>query len=364
MKILGIETSCDECSVALLTFEKSNTFGSISVDSLNTFSQIEIHRPYGGVVPEIASRNHLETFPYVLQEVLKNIPHPKEAIDLIAVTNRPGLVGALLVGVTAAKSLAYAWEKPLVAVHHLEGHLASLFLGNDLLDHFELPCLVAVISGGHTQLHLLRAPPWKWTENTYQESRISFSLDDAAGEAFDKCGKILGLPYPAGREIDVLAQNGNADAYPLPKALKQKDNFNFSFSGLKTAFANQVTEARKRAEKKGQTFEAVLPDLCASVQSAIIDQIVSKILTAAKFHRCRSIGIVGGVAANSLLRLRMQREWSGNLYFPKLEFCTDNAAMIGLAGLFQFIRAGALNHTARLDLNAIAYPDLENRNAQ
>lgn len=284
MKILGIETSCDECSASLVSCEPG---GAVQVLSLATYSQVKIHMPYGGVVPEIASRNHLETVNDMIDQALVT-----RDIDAIAVTNRPGLVGALLVGVSAAKALAYALDKPLVPVHHLEGHAASVYLDereNHPRRQIQLPMLLAIVSGGHTNLYCVQEPPERWPMDFLKQSLVGRSRDDAAGEAFDKTAKILGFPYPGGIWIDKMAKNGDPQAYSLPRALPQKATFDFSFSGLKTA----VSLVAEKLKKEGR-LEAEIPNLCASLQEAIVDAIMSKVVLAAREYRCKSLAVVGG----------------------------------------------------------------------
>jgi N6-L-threonylcarbamoyladenine synthase len=273
------------------------------------------------------------------------------------VTNRPGLVGALLVGVSAGKAMAYALKKPLVAVHHLEGHIASLFLDRNA-DEIRLPLLVAVVSGGHTNLYVIDSPPSKWPLDILKRSLIGKSRDDAAGEAFDKTAKLLGFPYPGGAWIDQTAQKGgNPRAFQLPRALPQKATYDFSFSGLKTAVALLATEL-----KKSDQLSARLPDVCSSLQEAIVDALLSKIFLAARERGCQSLAVVGGVAANSRLRARLSEEWTskglGEPIFPKMQYCTDNAAMIAAAGYFRFQQGNILKGKELLTLNAIANPEI------
>lgn len=256
MIVLGIETSCDECSASLIRHEPGC---AVQVLSLATYSQVKIHEPYGGVVPEIASRNHLETVNEMIDQAFLDADLGPGDVQAIAVTNRPGLVGALLVGVSAAKSLAYALNKPLIPVHHLEGHAASVYLDEKekhRREEAEYPMLLAIVSGGHTNLYRVLEPPERWPTDFLKQALVGRSRDDAAGEAFDKIAKVLGFPYPGGIWIDKTAHKGDPTAFPLPRALPQKATFDFSFSGLKTAASLLVA----RLKKEG-TLEARLPDV-------------------------------------------------------------------------------------------------------
>jgi len=349
--ILGIETSCDECSASVLLHETRDGRDEFRPLSVSTYSQIALHQPFGGVVPEVASRNHLEQIQPVVREALSSAGHEVVDCDAIAVTNRPGLIGALLVGVTAAKALAYSTEKPLVPVHHLEGHLMSAFLTSSKsgAPNIEFPAVFLMVSGGHTHLHYLEQAPLHWSADALKASLRGRSIDDAAGEAFDKTAKILGYPYPGGKWIDEAARGGDPKAFELPRGLKQKDSLDFSFSGVKTA----VMLLAKRLRSEG-IYDRVTADLCASVQEAIIDPLISKTLNLAKATRARSIVVVGGVAANSRLRERFQKESAVPVSYPDLQYCTDNAAMIAAAGAVRFAQGFGLSREHYLKLNAFA----------
>jgi len=350
--ILGIETSCDECSASVVTIAPGSL--KVTVQSVATFSQIQIHAPYGGVVPELASRNHLETINAMVDQALREAEIEALKLDAIAVTQRPGLVGALLVGVTAAKAMAMALGKPLIPIHHLEGHLSSLFLNREEPALEQLPLLAAVISGGHTNLYVIQEPPTKWPQDLLSRALVGKSRDDAAGEAFDKTAKLMGYPYPGGVWIDRVAkQGGKRDAYDFPRALPQKDILEFSFSGLKTAVALEVQKLSPEALEKAK------PDLCASIQEAIVDALLRKIRLASQKFGCRSLAIVGGVAANSRLREQLEIEVQKMKLqiapsFPHKDFCTDNAAMIAAAGAFRFVQGHFLTGRDRLSVAAQA----------
>ncbi|WPB79831.1 tRNA (adenosine(37)-N6)-threonylcarbamoyltransferase complex transferase subunit TsaD [Archangium violaceum] len=310
MLVLGIETSCDETAAALVEDGRR-----VLSDVVST--QVDIHRRWGGVVPELASRNHVVQVMPVLHEALTRANKTLDDVDLIAVTSGPGLIGALLVGVQVAKSLSLATGKPFVGANHLEGHLLAIRL---LEDAPEPPFLGLVVSGGHTSLYEVR---------DYGSYRLVGSTrDDAAGEAYDKTARILGLPYPGGLPIDQLAQKGNPEAIRFPRALPGADNFDWSFSGLKTAVAQHV---RKHGVPEGQA----LADLCASFQEAVADALSKKFVAAARRLGLKNLVVCGGVAANSRLRslsLERAKERHLNLYLPPVRLCTDNGAMIAVAG--------------------------------
>ncbi|OJT25958.1 tRNA (adenosine(37)-N6)-threonylcarbamoyltransferase complex transferase subunit TsaD [Archangium sp. Cb G35] len=310
MLVLGIETSCDETAAALVEDGRR-----VLSDVVST--QVDIHRRWGGVVPELASRNHVVQVMPVLHEALTRANKTLDDVDLIAVTSGPGLIGALLVGVQVAKSLSLATGKPFVGANHLEGHLLAIRL---LEDAPEPPFLGLVVSGGHTSLYEVQ---------DYGRYRLVGSTrDDAAGEAYDKTARILGLPYPGGLPIDQLAQKGNPEAIRFPRALPGAENFDWSFSGLKTAVAQHV---RKHGVPEGQA----LADLCASFQEAVADALSKKFVAAARRLGLKNLVVCGGVAANSRLRslsLERAKDRHLNLYLPPVRLCTDNGAMIAVAG--------------------------------
>ncbi|MBM7114384.1 tRNA (adenosine(37)-N6)-threonylcarbamoyltransferase complex transferase subunit TsaD [Archangium primigenium] len=310
MLVLGLETSCDETAAALVEDGRR-----VLSDVVST--QVDIHRRWGGVVPELASRNHVVQVMPVLHEALTRAGKRLDDVDLIAVTSGPGLIGALLVGVQVAKSLSLATGKPFVGANHLEGHLLAIRL---LEDAPEPPFLGLVVSGGHTSFYEVR---------DYGHYRLVGSTrDDAAGEAFDKTARILGLPYPGGLPIDQLAQKGNPEAIRFPRALPGADNFDVSFSGLKTAVLHHV---KKHGVPEGQG----LADLCASFQEAVADALSRKFVGAARRLGLERLVVCGGVAANSRLRSLCQeraRERGLKLFLPPVRLCTDNGAMIAVAG--------------------------------
>ncbi|HVP67529.1 MAG TPA: tRNA (adenosine(37)-N6)-threonylcarbamoyltransferase complex transferase subunit TsaD [Anaeromyxobacteraceae bacterium] len=329
MKVLGIETSCDETAAAVVEDGRRALSDVVA-------TQIDVHRRYGGVVPELASRNHVVHVMPVVDEALRRAEASGDSLDAIAVTGGPGLVGALLVGVQVAKALALAWGRPLVRVNHLEGHLLAAFLTTDAP---AFPYLGLVVSGGHTSLYACRG--------FGDYALLGQTRDDAAGEAFDKGAKLLGLPYPGGVAIDRLARGGNRDAVRFPKAIVKRGPLEFSFSGLKTALLHHV---RRHGVPEGRE----LNDLCASYQEAIVRALVQKLFRAARELQLERVVLSGGVAANSRLReaaAEKAAEYEGmRLHLPEPRLCTDNAAMIAVAGTQAFLRG----ERESLDLNADA----------
>ncbi|SHO49600.1 tRNA (adenosine(37)-N6)-threonylcarbamoyltransferase complex transferase subunit TsaD [Anaerocolumna xylanovorans] len=326
--ILAIESSCDETAAAVVKNGRIVLSNVIS-------SQIALHTLYGGVVPEIASRKHIEKINQVIKEALKEADVTLEEIDAIGVTYGPGLVGALLVGVAEAKAISYAAKKPLVGVHHIEGHISANFIEHKDL---EPPFLCLIVSGGHTHLVIVK--------DYGKYEIIGRTHDDAAGEAFDKVARAIGLGYPGGPKVDKLAREGNKYAISFPRANIADSPYDFSFSGVKSAVLNHLNSCEMKKEEINRA------DIAASFQEAVVDALVTKTMTAAKDLKLSKVAMAGGVAANSALREAMGAECAKRgitLYYPSPIFCTDNAAMIGAAAYYEFI-----NGTRHgLDLNAV-----------
>jgi len=326
--ILAIESSCDETAAAVVKNGREVLSNVIS-------SQIDLHTLYGGVVPEIASRKHVEKINQVIQAALDEAGMTLDDMTAIGVTYGPGLVGALLVGVSAAKAIAYAKGLPLVGVHHIEGHVCANFIAHPEL---EPPFLCLIVSGGHTHLVMM--------EDYGQFSIIGKTRDDAAGEAFDKVARAVGLGYPGGPKVDKEAKQGNPDAIAFPRAHVEGAPYDFSFSGLKSATLNYINHAAMTGQEINR------PDLVASFQNAVVDALVSRAVTAAKEYGVDKVVMAGGVAANSALRAKLSEECEKNglkSYYPSPILCTDNAAMIGAAAYYEYckgVRSG-------LDLNAV-----------
>jgi N6-L-threonylcarbamoyladenine synthase len=338
MILLGIDTSCDDTSAAVVRNGRDILSNIVS-------SQTEIHRKYGGIVPELASRRHIEMVWPIVDESLLRAGVSLDEIDAIAVCHGPGLIGSLLVGCGFAKAVAYARLIPLVAVNHLEGHIFSSFLEDESP---AFPFLSLVVSGGHTSLYVV--------EEFGKYRELGRTRDDAAGEAFDKVSKLLGLGYPGGPAIDKLACDGNPKAFNFPRAYLP-DSLDFSFSGLKTSVRNRIQEAGDRSQgtfNKEHFSDTLLRDIAASFQSAVIDVLVRKVEWAAGKTGIGRVTISGGVAANSALRARMAemaRERELQLFLPSKHLCTDNAAMIAAAGCHHFMAGERVD----MELNPKAY---------
>ena len=326
--ILAIESSCDETAASVVKNGRTILSNVIS-------SQIELHKLYGGVVPEIASRKHIEKINQVIEEALDQAGVTLDDLDAIGVTYGPGLVGALLVGVAEAKAISYAKKLPLVGVHHIEGHVSANYI-----EHLDLepPFMCLIVSGGHTHLVIVK---------DYGEFEIlGRTRDDAAGEAFDKVARAIGLGYPGGPKIDKLSKEGNADAIVFPKAKLENGPYDFSFSGVKSAVLNHINRCKMQGES---ICEA---DIAASFQKAVVDTLTEKAVKAAKEYKMDKLAIAGGVASNGSLRRAMQEacERQGiQFYYPSPIFCTDNAAMIGVAAYYEYQKV--VRHG--LDLNAV-----------
>ncbi len=339
--ILGIETSCDETAAAVV-------IDGTTIASNVVASQIDLHAQYGGVFPELASRAHVEAIGAVVDQAIVDAGLTYDQLDAIAVTRGPGLIGSLLVGLNYAKGLALATGNPLLGINHLEGHVYSLWL-TEQNRAIEFPVLVLIVSGGHTEMLLMHGHG--------QYERLGGTLDDAAGEAFDKIGRLLGLPFPGGPNIERAAQHGNAAAYKFPRAMRSKD-YDFSFSGLKTAVMREATvmpsaSARRQrgAEKKAQLRDGVsVNDIAASFQAALVGALVEKTARAAQTHEVTEVLLAGGVSANQALRQSLRREAGLPVRYPPLNLCTDNGAMIAAAGHYRYI-AGRRDH---LDIEAVS----------
>lgn len=335
MRLLGIETSCDDTAAAVVS-------DGYTVESNVLASQDEFHRAYGGIVPEIASRKHAETINAVIELALRNADSTFSSLDGVAVTCGPGLPGSLVVGVAAAQAIAYARSLPVYAVNHLHGHLFANYLENPEMPHEQAPAtpfLCLVVSGGHTDLIVVETPQ--------QHKVIGRTLDDAAGEAYDKVARLLGLGFPGGPVLDKLAQSGNPQAFDFPRGLARDGSYNFSFSGLKTA-------VRYHIDAHPQHLVDRLADIAASFQQAVVDALCEKTLRAARELDQQSIALAGGVAANSALRsqLRARAAQEGiDVRVPPLAYCTDNAAMIAAAGYYRGERGRVRPEELRIDPN-------------
>ena len=329
--VLGIESSCDETSFSIV---KNGTVEIATVIS----SQIDIHKDYGGVVPEIASRAHVKNVSFVLEECLNKAHMTMDDIDLIAIANGPGLIGSLLVGLESAKTLAWIYHKPIIPVHHIAGHIYA----NNLVKRLEFPLISLVISGGHTEL--------VYMEKDYSFIKLGGTLDDAVGECFDKVGKVIGIDYPAGPKVDLLAHEGE-HTYNLPIPLND-ESYNFSFSGLKSAIVNLV----HNEEQRGNIIDK--RNLCTSFQDVVCEILTKKTLMAMQNKGVKNLILAGGVSANKGIRERFKNlcEARGfNYTFPEIKYCTDNAAMIAAAGYYAFLDGRKGDYT----LNAISNLELK-----
>ena len=329
MNILAIESSCDETAVAIVRDGREVLTDCIA-------SQVELHRIYGGVVPEIASRKHIEAIYGLAEQVLERTGLTRKDLDAVAVTYAPGLIGAVLVGVNFAKAAALAMNKPLIPVHHIRGHIAANYLA---CPELEPPFLCLVVSGGHTMIVEVK----DYTDMTI----LGTSLDDAAGESFDKVARVLGMPYPGGAALDRMAARGDDRKYDLPRSKPGTNPYDMSFSGLKTAALNQI----HHAQQVGEALD--IPSLCASFSAAVSDTLVPRVRLALEQTGHRKIAVAGGVAANSRIRrdiLAMADSFGAQVYMPPLSLCGDNAAMIGSQPYYEYL-AG---NVADMSLNAYA----------
>ncbi|MCX7884923.1 MAG: tRNA (adenosine(37)-N6)-threonylcarbamoyltransferase complex transferase subunit TsaD [Caloramator sp.] len=329
IKVLGIETSCDETSASVVLNGRQVISNVIS-------SQIDIHKKFGGVVPEVASRKHIEAVCNVVKQAIDEAGLSFEDIDVIAATYGPGLVGALLVGLSYAKGLSLSLNKPFIGVNHIEGHISANYIVHKNL---EPPFVCLVVSGGHT--HLV------YVKDYGEYEIIGRTRDDAAGEAYDKVARAIGLGYPGGPLIDKLAKEGNKNSIKFPRAYLEDDSFDFSFSGLKSAVLNYLNKMNM------QGLEINRADVAASFQQSVVEVLVDKSIAAVKYKRVNTLCIAGGVASNSELRNQMEKKCKKEgirFLYPNTILCTDNAAMIACAGYYDYIKYGA----SKLSLNAVA----------
>ena len=329
MNILAVESSCDETAVAIVRDGREVLCDCIA-------SQVALHQEYGGVVPEIASRKHIEAIYGLADQALKETGLTRQDIDAVAVTYAPGLIGAVLVGVNFAKAAAMAMNKPLIPVHHIRGHIAANYIA---CPELKPPFLCLVVSGGHTMLLNVK---------DYTEMELlGTTLDDAAGECFDKVGRVLGMPYPGGAAVDKAAQQGDENKYVLPRSKPGENPYNMSFSGLKTAALNLI----HHAEQVGEEID--IPSLCAGFTAAVSDTLVPRVVRAIEETGCKKIAVAGGVAANSRIRrdlLAAAEKLGAEVFMPPLKLCGDNAAMIGAQAYYEYL-AG---NVADMSLNAYA----------
>lgn len=331
MLVLGVESSCDETSVAI--FDGKNILSNV------VLSQIDVHKQFGGVVPEVASRHHVRNVSIVFKEALERANVKATDIDLVAVTEGPGLIGSLLVGITAAKTFAMAYHKPIIGLNHLAGHIYA----NQIEGEMKFPLLALLVSGGNTELIIMK--------DHFDFEIIGETLDDAVGEAYDKVARVCGLPYPGGPAVDRLAKEGTP-RYDLPRVMKYTDDYNFSFSGLKSSVINLVHNNEQRHE------ETNFNDLCASFQEAVVDTLTYKTKKAALAYGVKQVIIAGGVSANKGLRERLFEVFKDTditVSVPPFKYCTDNAAMIACAGYYHYQK---YHKTRELDINGLADMEL------
>ena len=331
MLVLGVESSCDETSVAI--YDGKNILSNV------VLSQIDIHKEFGGVVPEVASRHHVRNVSIVFKEALEQAKVEAKDIDLVAVTEGPGLIGSLLVGITAAKVFALMHNIPIIGVNHLAGHIYA----NQIEGEMQFPLLALLVSGGNTELILMK--------NHFDFEIIGQTLDDAVGEAYDKVARVCGLPYPGGPAVDKLAHLGE-DVYNLPRVMKNSNDYNFSFSGLKSAVINLVHNNQQRKE------ETNFNNLCASFQESVVETLLYKTKKAALEHNVKQVIIAGGVSANKALRQGIVDGFKDTdiaVTIPPFKYCTDNAAMIACAGYYHYKVFG---QTRELDINGLADMEL------
>jgi len=335
MIVLGIESSCDETAVAIVKDGKEILANIV-------LTQIDIHKKFGGVVPEVASRHHTRNITIVFKEAFEQAHLKYQDIDIVAVTEGPGLIGSLLVGINAAKVFALMFNKPLIGVNHLAGHIYANNIDNDM----KFPLIALLVSGGNTELIYM--------PKHFEFKILGETLDDAVGECYDKVARVVGFPYPGGPHVDKHAHLGT-DTYKLPRVFLGNDNYNFSFSGLKSAVIN----LNHNAEQRGETID--VDNLCASFQDSVTEVLVSKTLKAAKEYNVKNIVVAGGVSANKGLKERFQKEaFEFNVSIPKIKYCTDNAVMIAVAGYFQYKlspnnRSLDMNANANMQLKSLDY---------
>ena len=332
MYVLGVESSCDETAVAI--YDGKDILANV------VLSQIDIHKNFGGVVPEVASRHHVRNITIVFKEAFQEANLKPEDIDLVAVTEGPGLIGSLLVGINAAKAFALMYNKPIIGLNHLAGHIYA----NQIESEMKFPLLALLVSGGNTELIIMK--------DHFQFEIIGETLDDAVGEAYDKVARVCGLQYPGGPVVDKLAHLGS-DTYNLPRAMLNSDDYNFSFSGLKSAVINLVHNEHQRGN------EIDINNLCASFQEAVTDILVTKTKKAALEFGVKQVIVAGGVSANKGLREKIQQEFLDTgieVCVPRMKYCTDNAAMIACAGYYHY---QTFKQTRELDINGNASLELE-----